>query len=81
MGGQDVTASRIRVIHIHICMRNVGQVNGQLITYQLGDQWHRFSARPNVRHTVDVAVERIVPRMPATENSLEITLRLTTIEI
>lgn len=66
----------VYVLYISIyAWGNVGQVNGQLITYQLGDQWHRFSARPNVRHAVDVAVERIVPRMPGRENSLEITSR------
>ncbi|CAL7944916.1 unnamed protein product [Xylocopa violacea] len=76
--GRDRRTTWIRLVfarpcpayrYISICVtdaRNVfGQVNGQLITYQLGDQWHRLSARSYVRHAVDVAVERIVSRMPA----------------
>lgn len=33
------------------------------IAYQLGDQRNGFAPWPNVGHTVDVAVERIVARM------------------
>lgn len=40
-------------------------------TYQLGDQWYRLPAGSNVRHTVDVAVERIIAWMPVTKDNGE----------
>lgn len=41
-------------------------VNGQSVTYQLGNQWYRLPSRSNVRHAVDGAVERIVAWMSVT---------------
>lgn len=34
--------------------------------YQFGDEWNRLPPGSNVRHAVDVAVEGVVSRMPAT---------------